>query len=313
MKPKILYTSISPFQPWIRPLWQDYIDIEEFDPAKTYDKKHCVVIVDDRYYSELYLDIKSQGYRIIKDNTWDTGPNIKYQIVDNELTLCVTDWIWIYESTMWRYNNYHLPREKTDPTKFFLLLMNLQRFNRDMLFTAVTNYLDDSLYSYVEKGIMLPDDKFIPHPNHNATANDRFYVPEWYSNTSFSLVSETQVSKELFVSEKIFKPLAYWHPFLVFGTPGTLNHIQKLGFKTFNHVIDESYDSELDTYKRFQKIEIILNDLYTEFKNTKTIFQDARTKEILEHNHALFFNQEKVKLLFTEQMLNPILEFANTP
>jgi hypothetical protein len=313
MRPRILYTSIAPFQPWLWPLWQEHIDIEEFDPAKTYDKKHCMVMLDDRYDSELYHNAKAQGYRIIKDNAWDTDPEDTYQIANNELTLRVSEWIWIHDATMWQYKNYHLPRENVDPTKFFLLLMNQKRNNRDMLFDAVTNYLDDSLYSYVEKGIMLPGDEFVPHPNHNGTANDRFYIPEWYSNTSFSLVSETWVREKLFVSEKIFKPLAYWHPLVVFGTPNTLKYIQQLGFETFHHVINESYDREFDVNKRLQKIITVLDQLHTEFKKNKAIFQDSRTKEILQHNHALFFNQEKVKSLFTEQLLNPILEFANTP
>jgi len=270
-------------------------------------------MLDDRYDSELYHNAKAQGYRIIKDNAWDTDPEDTYQIANNELTLRVSEWIWIHDATMWQYKNYHLPRENVDPTKFFLLLMNQKRNNRDMLFDAVTNYLDDSLYSYVEKGIMLPGDEFVPHPNHNATANDRFYIPEWYSNTSFSLVSETWVREKLFVSEKIFKPLAYWHPLVVFGTPNTLKYIQQLGFETFHHVINESYDREFDVNKRLQKIITVLDQLHTEFKKNKAIFQDSRTKEILQHNHALFFNQEKVKSLFTEQLLNPILEFANTP
>ena len=74
-------------------------------------------------------------------------------------------------------------------------LMNIKKYNRELLFNSVTEYLDDSLYSYVEKGIFLSGDKFLLHPEHNGTANVNqcLYVPEWYTQTSFSLVSETMV------------------------------------------------------------------------------------------------------------------------
>lgn len=312
MKPKILYTSIAPFQPWMMPLWQDHVDVEPFDPDRTYDVKNCMVMIDDRYDKrELYQTVKSQGYRTILDYTWDTNQGESYQITDSELVLKSSEWIRIHEPLMWRHKNYHVPREQCCPDKFFLLLMNQKRDNRDQLLNAATLYLNDSLYSYVQQGKLLPGDEFVPHPMHGATANDRFYRPEWYSQTSFSLVSETFVSQDLFVSEKIFKPLAYWHPLVVFGTPQTLSYIQSLGFETFHHMIDESYDTETNAVDRLQKIIAVVDDLYREFKQHKMICQDPKTKEILQHNHNLFFDMEKVSALFTQQLLNPVLEFAN--
>lgn len=298
--------------PWLLPLWETDVDVEKFDPAKTYDKSCCMVMIDNRIDTQLYLELKQQGYKIIKDNVWDTGPEYTYLIENNELNLRATEWIWMHESMLWRYKNYHLRRELKDPSKFFLLLMNQARGSRDMLYHAVARYLNDSWYSYVEKGIMLPGDVFVPHPNHNSNANDRFYVPEWYANTGFSLVSEAYITADLFVSEKIFKPLAYWHPLVVFGTPNTLKYIQSLGFETFHHVIDESYDKEINFEKRLQKIVAVLEQLYIEYKLNNSVFQDAHTKQILEHNHTLFFDQVKVNNMFTTQVLNPVLEFAHS-
>ena len=55
-----------------------------------------------------------------------------------------------------------------------------------------------------------------------------------YRKTCFSIVTETHFSNDvLFVSEKIWKPMRYGHPFLVAGTPGTLSYIHQLGFQTF--------------------------------------------------------------------------------
>jgi hypothetical protein len=53
------------------------------------------------------------------------------------------------------------------------------------------------------------------------------------------------------ITEKTFKPLVNFHPFVMFGDPGSLALIRWLGFKTFAPVIDESYDEELDSPRRF--------------------------------------------------------------
>ena len=76
-----------------------------------------------------------------------------------------------------------------------------------------------------------------------------------YRDTCFSIVTETQFNNEvLFISEKIWKPIQNGHPFLVVGTPGTLSYIRRLGFRTFEPLIDESYDSFVDDEERMQAL-----------------------------------------------------------
>ena len=54
------------------------------------------------------------------------------------------------------------------------------------------------------------------------------------------------------------------------------------------------------------------NFMYVEFKETGMVFQDSRTKEILAHNHAMFFNQARVRELFQQQVVQPITEFVES-
>jgi hypothetical protein len=88
--------------------------------------------------------------------------------------------------------------------------------------------------------------------------NDSAVKPgeEWpYAQTCFSIVTETHFSNDvLFVSEKIWKPMRYSHPFLVVGTPGTLSYIRQLGFQTFAPAIDERYDAIVDDGERMKAI-----------------------------------------------------------
>lgn len=55
-------------------------------------------------------------------------------------------------------------------------------------------------------------------------------------------------------SEKIFKPIMYKSPFILFGPPHVLSALRKRGYGTFGKYIDESYDDERDDAKRFKKV-----------------------------------------------------------
>jgi hypothetical protein len=311
-KIKLLIADSGFAEPWFLPLWQEFFDVEIYDHDHEYDAS-SLVLTDNRFGEvDRYQQIRQHNYRTVLSYLTDSRVNDTCETINGELVLRARDWMWIQESVQWRHWNHHVPRAPAVPDKFFLLLMNLRRDHRDLLCDAVRPYLDSSLYSYVEKGILLPGDHFIASPFHSGTANDRLYVPDWYAKTCFSLVSESFVGAELFVSEKIFKPLAYSHPLIVYGTPGTLDYLHELGFETFGHVIDQSYDLDTDATARLKKIVTVLSDLRREFERTGTVLQDPRTQQILAHNHARFFDQSGIRDIFYKQVALPIMEFAET-
>lgn len=90
---------------------------------------------------------------------------------------------------------------------------------------------------------------------------------DFYEKTFFSVVTETSIPIKPFnhhwngntdtgriLSEKIFKPVALRHPFLVVSNPKTLELFRSLGYKTFSPLIDESYDDVEDTAQRLLMI-----------------------------------------------------------
>lgn len=82
----------------------------------------------------------------------------------------------------------------------------------------------------------------------NKTYAFRSIDAKWYDNTFMSIVGETFFtdSSTLFLTEKVIKPIYWSHPFIVIGDPGTLARLKALGFRTFNKIIDESYDDIYD-------------------------------------------------------------------
>lgn len=82
-----------------------------------------------------------------------------------------------------------------------------------------------------------------------------------YVDTYFSLVTETTTTGAPFRTEKIAKPLAMGHPWIVATTPGFYRAMKSLGFQTFDHLIDESFDNLSNTQDRMERIAAVVADL----------------------------------------------------
>jgi hypothetical protein len=82
------------------------------------------------------------------------------------------------------------------------------------------------------------------------------FAVEAHRRTAFSLVTETDFyfGKMRRITEKSLKPLLNLHPFITLGLPGTLNVLRGLGFKTFDGLIDETYDGVGDFEVRLELI-----------------------------------------------------------
>jgi hypothetical protein len=73
-----------------------------------------------------------------------------------------------------------------------------------------------------------------------------------YNQTAYSIVAETNAENDfVFYTEKITKPILAQRLFIVLAGYNYLKNLRSLGFKTFDCVIDESYDEELDNITRY--------------------------------------------------------------
>jgi hypothetical protein len=71
----------------------------------------------------------------------------------------------------------------------------------------------------------------------------------------FTVVSETDFSDRLHrITEKPFKPLLNFHPFVLLGNVGSLRLIRAYGFQTYPGFFDERYDEEPDARTRLEMI-----------------------------------------------------------
>lgn len=114
-----------------------------------------------------------------------------------------------------------------------------------------------------------------------------------HKNSYFYICSETYVHGEYkSLTEKIFKPIVNFQPFLFIAYPGALQMLRDIGFRTFAGFIDESYDLEQDVAKR-------MNMVYSEITRLCSMSKEEihewywRMEEILIHNHNLVLEIHK--------------------
>ena len=83
-----------------------------------------------------------------------------------------------------------------------------------------------------------------------------------YIDTYFSLVTETVYEYPYsFRTEKTWKPIAMGHPTIFVANSGYYRDFHRLGFQTWGHLIDESFDQIENVQDRIDRIAQVVADL----------------------------------------------------
>jgi len=125
--------------------------------------------------------------------------------------------------------------------------------------------------------------------NFNESADSLFYVP----------TETVYFGRRSHLTEKTFKPIALEMPFILVAPAGSLAYLKEYGFKTFGSIIDESYDNEMDDFKRLEKI----SDLLVAIDNMSNKEKQQLHRHCLpmvEHNYNHFYYGNFEKILWKE-------------
>lgn len=142
----------------------------------------------------------------------------------------------------------------------------------------------------------LPNQGFVKNQLFNNTWGDAIVNPYCYSDTWFSVVTETIFDyPHTFRTEKIWKPILMAHPFVVAANVGYLSDLRAAGFQTFGNFIDESYDQIDCPHSRIQRIIQTVADIVS---NGADEFWSA-TRDICKYNQQRLveYNREQRALL----------------
>jgi len=149
-----------------------------------------------------------------------------------------------------------------------------------------SDYDEYKIYSSETK-LLNQNDELNSHTLENPVFWDQFGLtyPKICNTAFLDLVMEASADSGcLFISEKTLKSIAHKKLFLIAGNPYSLKFLQHLGFKTFPHIFDESYDSKLCKVSRLDHIS---NEL---FKFCSLSLGDIEklkndNKDILDYNY----------------------------
>ena len=129
-------------------------------------------------------------------------------------------------------------------------------------YTPIVSGLDDDFYekmvnasqTFMKKIPIEMDTHLLNESEKECFESMRSFKKEIYTDSYINIVTETNFEKDIFITEKIINPMTVLQPFILFGAYGYLKYLRSLGFKTFDGFIDESYDDEIDTGLRFEKL-----------------------------------------------------------
>jgi hypothetical protein len=139
------------------------------------------------------------------------------------------------------------------------------------------------------------------NPKTVAMMNGYLTKKDMWLNTYFSVVNETSIlPNTVFITEKTIRPMLYYHPFIIWGNPKTLEYLKKLGFETFPELFNEDYDQIIDHEQRLSCIMDNINNLCNkDLTEVHKIYQEIKPKLI--HNYNL------LKRFYTDGMLLSII------
>jgi hypothetical protein len=114
-----------------------------------------------------------------------------------------------------------------------------------------------------------------------------------YVNFVLETHLDTDQSGGVFLTEKTFKPIKHCQPFVIVGACGSIQHLRNMGYRTFDTVIDHSYDSIEDNTKRWDAVCIEMERI-AKCKKIHEMF--IQCKDDLLHNQELFLSNKKTIL-----------------
>jgi hypothetical protein len=195
-------------------------------------------------------------------------------------------------------------------SKFFDVLLGRQKYHRDLIFNKIDHEKNIVTYMSADESVSLsqcdqhnfiwPGEIIGADPSLTDTASivvvdgvivslSQIIPVDIYNLTRYSLVCESQCENNFsFFTEKIIKPMLAKRLFLVSSGKFFLKNLRSFGFKTFDGIIDESYDLE---YRLDYRTDLILeqaNCLYN--LDTSAVYVQAQS--IIQHNFDLVMNRD---------------------
>jgi len=219
----------------------------------------------------------------------------------------------------------------TSKPKYFDALLGRKKPHRDLAYetidheTNVVTYLgkiteftqddfsDQSKWRWESAGLQLDKQVSwtVEHVNYqgHVMSLSQIVPLEVYNETAYSLVTETNHDNHYnFYTEKTVKPILGQRLFIHLSGQNILKNLRAIGFKTFDCVIDESYDQEPNPVKRW-------NMALDQVRYLSTIPQQEvleKIRPICEHNYGHMMRTDWYRQYFMPAFTSYFLQTPQT-
>ena len=206
----------------------------------------------------------------------------------------------------------------------FVALNRTHKSWRATVMASLETVLANSIWSYCESGELIDEENPIEidaidalrtHTENFLSRMPRFAdglsdqdrnnhsvnVDSFFTDAYMHLVIETHFDADqsggAFLTEKTFKPIKHAQPFFIVGCAGSLQTLRDMGYRVFDHVLDNRYDCELNNTRRWQLLRASIDQAKDQLPE---IF--AACRRDIEHNQQLFLASKHNRLsrLITE-------------
>jgi len=303
----------------------EYYSLHGYD-LDSFDRKFAIIDMrtanirlkdNEEFNTELERRCKllhSQGFVFIKSNPWESLENINNTVQYPEIEIehvrwtGGVSWFWYYMYNKHKDKTFDF--DHSNKKYDFLYLNKMSRPHRTKLYDKLIDkgVLENSLYTSWPSR-KLPAEYELPwaqdYPQYGMD-QDIFEKP--YNDTACSIVSETNDNDyEVFMTEKIWKPIIAQQFFIVHGNYLYLQKLREMGFKTFNNYFEEVYDLNRHPGARIDTIVDVCDRL------RDAPWQDMylQSQALRQYNYNHFFNAEKLSNEINKT-LNLFLEFADS-
>lgn len=303
----------------IAPLVLLHFDLVQYESDRQYNPADTVILTTfwraKNPDTAWYRDFQQAGFRIVVDHLYDSDVDTTSRLLDPlMLELRCGNWLWYNSALASQQFGYDQYQPQRDVKYSFIMLMNKAREHKDRVARDLAPLLSHARWSYVERGRDIGD----PGENDPSKIWHLYMAPEWYDTAAFSVVVESWMRTDRWVetprhpnyrtevSEKIFKPIAYYHPFVCYGSEGTCRYLQREGFETFSNLWSEHYDTILNDNERFEAVTPVV---FEAVKNHSQAQYDTETQQKLQHNKHHYFDTALIQQRFQTEIIDVIQEF----
>lgn len=136
-----------------------------------------------------------------------------------------------------------------------------------------------------------------------ATASADFNTTD-YNSTDIEVVLETLFDDDrLHLTEKSLRPIACAQPFILAATHGSLQYLKDYGFRTFDAVWDENYDTISDPYHRMLAIIRLMRSI-CDWTPEESLKKRQIMQDIARYNQNHFFSKAFFNIVTDELRTN---------